>query len=86
MEKLKFDLADADGSADFFVLEQTKINGVDYLLVTDSAQGDGEAWVLKDLSADTDQQALYEIVENEKELEAVSAVFSEMLEDVELSL
>lgn len=86
MEKLKFELADANGTAEFFVLEQTRINGTNYILVTDSEQGDAEALILKDLSMDGDQDSIYEIVDDDNELQAISAVFGEMLEDIDLSL
>lgn len=84
MEKISFTLADMDDTAEFFVLEQTRINGMDYILVTDSEEEDAEALILKDLSDDGEEEALYEIVEDEKELEAVARIFSEMLEDVEI--
>ena len=83
MEKIKFCFQDTDEAAEFFVLEQTRINGVDYILVTDSEEDDAEALILKDLSSDGEQEALYEVVEDVLELEAVAKVFSEMLEDVD---
>lgn len=86
MEKVKFTFADMDDSAEFFVLEQTRINGTDYILVTDSEEDDGEALILRDLSQDGEEEALYEIVEDDEELEAVSKIFSEMLEDVDITL
>ena len=55
-----------------------------YILVTYSEVDDAEALILKDLSQDGDKEALYEIVEDDNELEAVSKVFAEMLEDIEL--
>ena len=66
-------------------LEQTRINGADYILVTDAEDGDGEALILKDLSEDGEQEAVYEIVEDDDELEALSVIFGEMLEDVDLT-
>lgn len=84
MEKLTFALAGEDSAAEFYVLEQTRIAGIAYLLVTDTEDEDGEAWILKDLSEDGDSEALYEIVEDDEELDAVSRVFSEMLDDVDL--
>jgi ferric iron reductase protein FhuF len=84
MEKIIFNFEDTDEIAEFYVLEQTRINGSDYILVTDSDEDDAEALILKDLSPDGEQDALYEIVEDEDELEAVSRIFSEMLEDIEL--
>ena len=49
MEKIRF--CPDDGEAvDFYVLEQTRLGGVDYILVTDGGE-EGEALILKDLSA-----------------------------------
>lgn len=86
MEKLLFQLADSGESVEFFVLEQTRINGTNYILVTDSEEDDAEALILKDLSEDGEQEAIYEIVEDDNELAAISRVFSEMLEDVDITL
>ncbi len=84
MEKISFKLADTEETAEFFVLEQTRVGGRDYILVADSEEEDGEALILKDLSADGEQEALYEIVDDDRELEALSRIFSEMLEDIDL--
>ena len=35
-------------NVDFYVLEETKINGMSYLLVTDTEDEDGECYILKD--------------------------------------
>ena len=85
MEKIGFQLPDSQETVYFFVLEQTRINGADYILVTDAEDGDGEALILKDLSEDGEQEAVYEIVEDDDELEALSVIFGEMLEDVDLT-
>ena len=85
MEKIVFQLPDSQETVDFFVLEQTRINGADYILVTDAEDGDGEALILKELSEDGEQEAVYEIVEDDDELEALSVIFGEMLEDVDLT-
>ncbi|MDO4632863.1 MAG: DUF1292 domain-containing protein [Eubacteriales bacterium] len=85
MEKISFTFADSEESVDFFVLEQTRINGVNYILVADSEEDDGEALILKDLSGDGDPEAIYEIVEDDEELEAISKIFEQMLEDVDLT-
>ena len=73
-----------DEPADFYVLEQTRIGGFSYLLVTDREDGDSDAWILRDLSTDGDENALYEIVEDETQLRAVAAVFEQMLGDVDI--
>ncbi len=69
---------------DFYVLEQTRISGTDYLLVTDAPDGDGDAYILKDTSGDGEEDAVYEFVEDDKELAALSDVFSQMLDDIAL--
>jgi hypothetical protein len=67
----------------FEVLEQTRLGGTDYLLVS-TAEEEEEALILKDISKDTDTDAIYDIVEDEKELELVAGIFRELLDDIEL--
>ena len=69
---------------DFYVLEQTKVNGVSYILVTDSEEDDAECLILKDTSAEDDKESVYEIVEDVTELGAVLKIFEELLEDIEI--
>ena len=69
----------------FYVLEQTRIGGIDYILVTDCEEGDGEAMILKDMSGDGEEESIYTAVSDEGELAAVADVFKNMLEDVELT-
>jgi len=84
LEKIEFYLDDGE-KVDFYVLEQSRLGGRDYILVTDSLDDEeGEALILKDVSAPEDTEAVYEIVEDDQELDAVSAIFSEMLEDIDL--
>ena len=84
VDKILF-MAEDGEPVEFYVLEQTRIGGLDYILVTDTEEDDGEALILKDISNSGDAEALYEIVEDDKEIEAVAAVFGDMLEDVDLS-
>lgn len=84
MEKLIFEPEEGN-PVEFYVLEETKLGGISYILVTEEEEGDGEALILKDVSIAEDEEAVYEIVEDETELGAVAAVFEDMLEDVELS-
>ncbi|MCI8852403.1 MAG: DUF1292 domain-containing protein [Lachnospiraceae bacterium] len=86
MEKITFIPDDTEEEVDFYVLEETRLNGVDYILVTDSQEEDGEALILKDLSGDGEAEALYEIVEDDEELESVGRVFEQLLEDVDITL
>ena len=84
MEKITFTFSDTEETVEFFVVEQTKLSGYSYLLVTEDEDSDeAEAYILKDLSAPEDEEAVYEIVEDDDELEAVSRIFAEMLENVD---
>ena len=71
-------------AVEFYVLEETRIGGVDYILVTDSEEGDAECLILKDLSEAEDAEAVYAIVEDENELDSVFGVFDQMREDVDI--
>lgn len=86
MEKIRFELGETGESVDFFVLEQTKVNGKSYILVTDSMEDDAECLILRDTSKAEEADSVYEIVEDEVELSAVSKVFEELLEDVDIEL
>lgn len=68
----------------FEVLEQTRLGGIDYLLVSTGEDEEAQALILKDISKDTDTEAIYDIVEDEKELNVVSEIFKELLDDIEL--
>lgn len=70
----------------FQVLEQTRLGGVDYLLVsTGSDDGeDEEALILKDISQATDEEAIYDIVEDDRELSMVAEIFKELLDDIDI--
>ncbi len=82
MEKLTFQTE--DGAVDFYVLEQTRFNGAGYLLVADSADEDAECLILRDRSEDGEAESLYEIVEDEREQDALLTIFEQLLEDVEI--
>ncbi len=83
LEKVIFN-PEGEDPVEFFVLEQTRIGGFNYILVTDFEEGDGEALILKDLSNDGDEESKYVIVSDDDELTAVAGVFEGMLDDVDL--
>ena len=82
LEKITF-CPDGDEPVEFFVLEQTRINGVNYILVTDFEEGDGEALILKDMSKNEDKESVYAIVDDDTELNAVASIFEDLLDDIE---
>ena len=86
MEKIRFTFGDGSGEEEFFVLEETKINESAYILVTDSLEGDAECLILRENAGSRNGDSVYEIVEDETELLAVSKVFEELLEDVNIEM
>lgn len=84
MEKIIFMSEEFGEEIEFFVLEQTKVNGISYILVTDSEEDDAECLILKDMAGAEDKESLYEIVEDEVELMALLKIFEELLEDVDI--
>ncbi len=83
MEKIKFTL-DTGESVEFYILEQTKLGGKQYILVTDTQKGDGEALILKEITEQKTGESIYEIVDDDTEMSAVAEVFENLLEDVAL--
>ncbi|MCI2048958.1 MAG: DUF1292 domain-containing protein [Lachnospiraceae bacterium] len=86
MEKITFTPDGADGPVEFYVLDQATLRGCDYILVTDSEEGDGEALILKDRAPADAADSLYEIVDDDTELKAVSELFRDTLEDLGIDL
>lgn len=84
-EKIVF--TDDDGNEiEMFVLEETRINNVNYILVTDDNESDeADAYILKDISNDGDEEAVFEMVDEDAELEYIGKIFSELLEDVDIT-
>lgn len=83
LEKITF-RPEGEEPVKFYVLEQTRIGGHNYILVTDVEEGDGDALILKDMSQDGEEESIYDVVSDDEELEAVSGVFADMLEDIDL--
>ena len=84
LERIIFTSEDGE-DVEFYVLEQTRIAGVNYILVADSEEEEAEALILKE-QAGEGEEAVYEIVEDETELNAISKVFIEMMEDVDIEM
>lgn len=82
LEKITFQV-DENEVVEFYVLEQTMIGGVNYILVTDTEEGDGDALILKDMSGDGEEESIFSIVSDEDELSAVTGIFQNMMDDVE---
>ncbi len=85
MERITFKPDGEDINMEFYVLEQTTIGGVKYILVTDGEEeDDGEAYILKAAPEADGEEQVYRMVEDEEELAAVAGVFKNMLDDIDL--
>ena len=84
MEKIKFMSEELKEEVEFFILEQTKINGISYILVTDSERGDAQCLILRDMTPADEKDSIYEIVDDDDELGVISKVFEELLDDVDI--
>ena len=81
MEKIKFTDPDTQEVVEFAVEEETQLNGIRYLLVSDGQEsGDCEAYILKEVST-KDEEILYQMVEDDVEFSAIAKVFSELTDD-----
>lgn len=85
-EKIKFVDSETNEEIEFTVVEQTRVNNINYLLVTEDMTGEEEetAYILKDLSSSEETEARYEILEDDEEINLISKIFEELLEDVEI--
>ncbi len=84
-EKIIF--IDDDGQeVEMYIIEETRINNVNYILVTDDNESDeAEAYILKDVSDDGDEEAIYEMVEEDSEIDYIGRIFEELLEDIDIT-
>lgn len=85
-EKIVFTTEDNE-QIEFYVLEQTRVNGVNYLLIADSEDEDSEAnaLILKEREV-SGEDAVYDIVEDDNELDAISKVFETMMDDIDIAI
>ncbi|MCR5687457.1 MAG: DUF1292 domain-containing protein [Lachnospiraceae bacterium] len=81
MEKIIF--TTDDGECEFFVLDEARISGHDYILVAESLEDEAEALILKDISTEKDPEAVYVPVDDDMERSAVAGVFAESLGDID---
>lgn len=86
MEGGRIRLQSEDGSLELEILEETVVQGVSYILVTDVPEGeDGTCYVMKDVSAPEDEEADYVFAEGD-EAESVMDVFAKMLEGNDITI
>lgn len=83
MEKVNFIDPDTQEEIEFFVLEETVLNGTKYLFVTEEEDEDCDAYILKEVGTEGDE-SIYELVGDDTELAAIGKVFAELIEDADI--
>ena len=71
---------------ELFILDQASLGGKNYLLTTDSEEGDGEAMILRDDAPEDSAESIYEFVEEDNELRGVLTLFKDTLEELGILL
>ena len=82
MEKITFQKNENE-TVEYYVLEQTRVSGVNYLLVSDVEKGDGEALILKETSGEEEKESGYTDGLSQEEIQAVLPIFEDLLDDVD---
>ena len=80
--KVVYFTTDEGEEVPFFVVEETKIAGENYLLVTDSEEDEADAYIFTEVF-ENENDSFYEMVEDEEKINALSKVFAELLDDVD---
>ena len=81
MERIAFTDPETGDTDLLYVLEEAQLAGIRYLLVTEEETGDTDAYIFREVSEDDAGIVTYENVEDEQELNAVSRLFTDLLED-----
>ena len=79
----KINIIDEEGNEiELIIIETAKFEGRDYILASES----DNAYILKDISEDKDSDSIYEFVDDEKELDMLADVFSELISDMDIDI
>lgn len=83
-------LTDDNTEVEFYILEQTMINGRNYLLVSETQElAEDEntiVYIMRETAGSGNDMVSYELVEEDEELEAVSKVFEQLMEDLDIEV
>ncbi len=66
-------------NVELIVLDKTEFNGNTYILAEESEEDETFAYILKQ-EQDSEKEIVYSIVDDDKELDAVAAIFEELLD------
>ena len=84
MEKVIFTDPDTLEQVEFAVEEETQLNGVKYLLVSQNTEDEDDmtfdAYILKEIKDENDE-VTYQVVEDEVEFLALARIFTELSDE-----
>ncbi|MBQ2275821.1 MAG: DUF1292 domain-containing protein [Lachnospiraceae bacterium] len=85
LETIPFETEDGE-IVNFYILEQTTLSGVNYLLVTDDIESEEitEVYILREQIDEDEKMISYEMLEDEQEIQSIGKIFEELLEDVDV--
>ncbi len=86
MDKISLLPDEGEQPVDFYIVEEARLGGKSYLLVTDAEEGDGEALILRDDADKNAVESLYTVVEDDRELSAVLMLFRDSLEELGIEI
>ncbi len=78
LEKIAF-LDDENKKVELYVLDTTKVAGVNYLLVAESEDDDSDCYIFKEVNV-SDDEICYEPVDDDRELEYIGKIFQELMD------
>lgn len=75
---------------DMYVLEETTLQGIHYILVTEELDDDHDEAIVMIMKEEKQQEenevSVYDVVENEEELQVVAKLFAELMDDIDFQL
>lgn len=75
---------------DMYVLEETTLQGIHYILVTEDLSDESEEAIVMIMKEEKqqaeDEFAVYDMVEDEEELQVVAKLFAELMDDVDFQV
>ena len=86
MEDIISFTTDDGEEVNFYIYAETSISGRNYLLVTDSNEDEADAYILEEVGSETEDEVSYEIVEDETTLDALSKLFEEQLDEIDIEV
>ena len=79
-------VSENDENIVFNVIEETKLNGINYILVTSTDEESDECYIMKDISSPHNEEADYIFVEDDNELEAVFDIFEKIMAEDDIKI